>query len=88
MGGNIDFTVEGQELSFPLTTGKALKMALDGGVSIEQITLSSDSNGSMPVFDERGKLTKLAVGEIQNLLCPISLCALLVESTTAAPLAG
>jgi beta-aspartyl-dipeptidase (metallo-type) len=67
MGGNIDFTVKGQELSFPLTTGKALQMALDGGVAIEQITLSSDSNGSMPVFDEKGKLIKLAVGDIQNL---------------------
>ena len=67
MGGNIDFTVKGQELSFPLTTGKALKMALDGGVAIEQITLSSDSNGSMPVFDEKGKLMRLAVGDIQNL---------------------
>ena len=67
MGGNIDFTVKGQELSFPLTTGQALKIALDGGVAIEQITLSSDSNGSMPVFDEKGKLIKLAVGDIQNL---------------------
>jgi beta-aspartyl-dipeptidase (metallo-type) len=67
MGGNIDFTVKGQELSFPLTTSKALRMALDGGVDIEQITLSSDSNGSMPIFDEKGKLMKLAVGDIQNL---------------------
>ena len=67
MGGNIDFTVKGQELSFPLTTGQALKIALDGGVAIEQITLSSDSNGSMPVFDEKGKLIKLVVGDIQNL---------------------
>jgi beta-aspartyl-dipeptidase (metallo-type) len=67
MGGNIDFTVKGQELSFPLTTGQGLKIALDGGVAIEQITLSSDSNGSMPVFDEKGKLIKLVVGDIQNL---------------------
>jgi len=67
MGGNIDFTVRGQNLSFPLTTGKALRIALDGGVAMEQITLSSDSNGSMPVFDEKGKLIKLAVGDIQNL---------------------
>ena len=67
MGGNIDFTVRGQNLSFPLTTGKALRMALDRGVAMEQITLSSDSNGSMPVFDEKGKLIKLAVGDIQNL---------------------
>ena len=67
MGGNIDFTVKGQELSFPLTTGKALQMALDGGVDIEQITLSSDSNGSMPIFDEKGRLIRLAVGDIRDL---------------------
>jgi beta-aspartyl-dipeptidase (metallo-type) len=67
MGGNIDFTVKGQELSFPLTTAKALQMALDGGATIEQITLSSDSNGSMPVFDEKGNVIKLAVGDIQSL---------------------
>jgi beta-aspartyl-dipeptidase (metallo-type) len=67
IGGNIDFTVKGEELNFPLPTSKALQMALDGGVSIEQITLSSDSNGSMPIFDKRGNLVRLAVGEIQNL---------------------
>ena len=67
MGGNIDFTVKGQELSFPMKTGEALKVALDGGVDTTQITLSSDSNGSMPVFDEKGRMVKLAVGDIQNL---------------------
>jgi len=67
MGGNIDFTVRGQELNFPLTTAKALQMALNGGATIEQITLSSDSNGSMPIFDEKGNMIKLAVGDIQNL---------------------
>jgi beta-aspartyl-dipeptidase (metallo-type) len=67
MGGNIDFTVKGLNLHFPLTTGKALKMALDGGATVEQITLSSDSNGSMPIFDEKGNMIKLAVGDIQNL---------------------
>lgn len=67
MGGNIDFTVRGKELSFPLATGKALQWATDGGVPFEQITLSSDSNGSMPVFDEKGKMIRLAVGDIRNL---------------------
>ena len=67
MGGNIDFTVRGKELSFPLATGKALHLATDGGVPFEQITLSSDSNGSMPVFDEKGKMIRLAVGDIRNL---------------------
>jgi len=67
MGGNIDFTAKGQALNFPLTTGKALRMLLEGGVAIEQITLSSDSNGSMPLFDENGKIIKLAVADIQDL---------------------
>lgn len=67
LGGNIDFTVKGKDLSFPLTTKQALQKALDAGVSLDQITLSSDSNGSIPIFDERGNLIRLAVGDIQNL---------------------
>jgi beta-aspartyl-dipeptidase (metallo-type) len=67
MGGNIDFTVGEKELRWPLTTKQALQKALDEGVSIDQISLSSDSNGSMPIFDEKGKVIKLAVGDIQNL---------------------
>jgi len=67
MEGNIDLTVQGSHLLFPIATGDALRMALAAGVSFDQITLSSDSNGSMPVFDEHGKMTGLAVGEIANL---------------------
>ncbi len=67
LDGNIDFTVKGKELSFPLATQQALQKALDAEVSMDQITLSSDSNGSMPVFDERGNLVRLAVGDVQNL---------------------
>jgi beta-aspartyl-dipeptidase (metallo-type) len=68
LGGNIDFTVKGDEFHWPLTTKQAIRKALDEGISIDQITLSSDSNGSMPVFDEKGNIVKLAVGDIQNLL--------------------
>lgn len=67
MGGNIDFTVKGLELQFPITTMKALKLMLDEGIPIDQITLSSDSNGSMPVFDDKGRLIRLAIGDIKNL---------------------
>ncbi len=67
MGGNIDFTVGGRDLHWPLTTRQALEKALGEGVSIEQITFSSDSNGSMPIFNERGDVVKLGVGDIQNL---------------------
>ena len=68
MGGLIDVTVSGKKLSFGTKTGNALKQIVTADVPIEQITLSSDSNGSMPVFDEKGALTELAVGEIGNLL--------------------
>jgi beta-aspartyl-dipeptidase (metallo-type) len=67
MGGNIDFTVKGKTLSFPLTTAKALRTALDAKISVDQISLSSDSNGSMPIFDQKGKVIRLGVGDIQNL---------------------
>jgi beta-aspartyl-dipeptidase (metallo-type) len=67
MGGNLDLTVKGQDLHFPLTTAKALQMILEEGVPIEQISLSSDSNGSMPIFDEQGNVVKLAVGDIRFL---------------------
>ena len=67
MGGNIDFTASVHHLAWAEISGKAIRKALDAGVSIEQMTLSSDSNGSMPVFDEKGKLAALAVGDIKNL---------------------
>ena len=67
MGGNIDLTAKGPERNPPLTTEKALRIAIEEGVAIEQITLSSDSNGSMPIFDEKGRMIRVGVGDIQNL---------------------
>jgi beta-aspartyl-dipeptidase (metallo-type) len=68
MGGNIDITASGKDLHFHPTSVEAIRMALDAGVSIDQITLSSDSNGSMPIFDAKGNVVKLGVGDIQCLL--------------------
>jgi len=68
MGGHMDITASGEKLSFGTKTGDALRQILSAGVPIEQISLSSDSNGSMPVFNEKGSLVGLAVGEIGNLL--------------------
>lgn len=67
MGGNADITVSGKRLSWRMSAGEALKRMLSAGVSIDRITFSSDSNGSMPVFDERGEYKGMAVGEIANL---------------------
>ena len=67
MGGNIDITATGKGLHFHPTSVEAIRMALDAGVPVDQITLSSDSNGSMPIFDEKGNVVRLGVGDIQCL---------------------
>jgi beta-aspartyl-dipeptidase (metallo-type) len=67
MGGNIDITATGKDLHFHPTSAEAIQMALEAGLSVDQITLSSDSNGSMPIFDAKGSVTKLGVGDIQCL---------------------
>lgn len=45
----------------------ALKQALDAGVFAEQITFSSDGQGSLPVFDENGMFAGLGVGKVMSL---------------------
>jgi beta-aspartyl-dipeptidase (metallo-type) len=67
MGGRIDITATGRGLPFRPTSVEAVHSALDAGVPIDRITLSSDSNGSMPIFDAQGNVVRLGVGEIQCL---------------------
>ena len=67
MGGHIDITASGKDLHFHPTSVEAVRMALDAGIPIDRITISSDSNGSMPIFDAKGRVVKLGVGDIQCL---------------------
>jgi beta-aspartyl-dipeptidase (metallo-type) len=67
MGGNIDITASGKDLHFHPTSVEAIRMALEAGIPVDRISLSSDSNGSMPIFDAKGKVVKLGVGDIQCL---------------------
>jgi len=46
----------------------ALRLARERGVPLERFTVSSDSNGSLPVFDSRGELTGLTVASQNSLL--------------------
>lgn len=68
MGGNVDITVLGRGPTRRMSVGEAIRQLLSSKVSVEQITLSSDANGSMPVFDEKGNLVRMGVGDIRNLL--------------------
>ncbi len=68
-GGNIDVTAApGKAPTLGMSTRQALRTLLDGGVAPERITLSSDGNGSMPRFDERGKMVGLGIGPITAVL--------------------
>ncbi len=69
-GGFIDFTTStteqilaAGEVAAPL----ALKMALDAGVHINHISMSSDGNGSLPVFDQESHLIDLQVANVRSL---------------------
>lgn len=69
-GGYIDFTtsttkqfIEAGEVEAPL----AIKKAMNSGVSINQMTLSSDGQGSLPAFDNNGNFTGLEVGTSMSL---------------------
>lgn len=69
-GGYIDFTTstvpqfieEGEVVSW-----KALKIALEEGVKPENITFSSDAQGSLPLFDQNGIMTGIGVGKVASL---------------------
>jgi beta-aspartyl-dipeptidase (metallo-type) len=45
----------------------SLRRCLERGVPAGRITLSSDGQGSLPVFDERRELTGLGVGQVSSL---------------------
>ncbi len=53
-GGVFDLTGD-QEQTAAHSCGRYIRRALDAGVSIDHITLSSDGCGSMPRFDENGE---------------------------------
>lgn len=69
-GGFIDFTTSTTEeilASGELRASCALKLALEQGASINQITFSSDAQGSLTNFCEQGELQDLEVGAIASL---------------------
>ena len=69
-GGYVDFTTSTvpqflEEGEVKSSTG--LKKMLDKGVSIENITFSSDGQGSLPTFNRNGELIGLEVGSVSSL---------------------
>ena len=69
-GGFIDLTTSSDPKFLEpgeLRAGEGLALLLKNGVDIKHITFSSDGNGSMPVFDEDGKLVGLGICSVKTL---------------------
>ena len=50
---------------------QAVKILLDAGIPLAHITMSSDAGGSLPHFDEEGKLVAMEIGKPLSLLLEI-----------------
>jgi beta-aspartyl-dipeptidase (metallo-type) len=69
-GGFIDFTSSTTDQILAqgeVYSAQALAECLNAGVSINQLTMSSDGNASLPVFDAQGNLVDLQVGRVTSL---------------------
>jgi beta-aspartyl-dipeptidase (metallo-type) len=73
-GGLVDFTsssvpafIEDGEV----TCSRGLRLMLEAGVPVSQITFTSDGQGSLPVFDASGRFERLGVGRVASLLAAV-----------------
>lgn len=69
-GGYIDFTTSTTEQILAqgeVEAAQALSMAINQGVDLSRVTMSSDGNASLPVFNQQGELIDLQLGEVKSL---------------------
>jgi len=70
-GGFIDLTAGNEPKASDgsgLSIGEAIRLLLEKKAPLSQVTISSDSNGSIPVFDDKGNLLGLTVATQKSLL--------------------
>ncbi|PAB60015.1 beta-aspartyl-peptidase [Anaeromicrobium sediminis] len=69
-GGIVDFTTSTTKKDLEegeTKCSKGLKIMLDEGVSIKNITFTSDGQGSLPNFNEKGQFIGLNIGKVTSL---------------------
>jgi len=67
-GGRIDLTAGIGEHPPSMSVEAAVRLAVKSGAPLDHISVSSDANGSLPVFDENGALASLGVASQRALL--------------------
>ncbi|MDP2875098.1 MAG: beta-aspartyl-peptidase [Holophaga sp.] len=73
-GGYVDFTTSTVQAYLDdgeVPCGQALRRMLEAGVDPGHITFTSDGQGSLPDFDERGRLRGIAVGRVTTLYAAV-----------------
>jgi beta-aspartyl-dipeptidase (metallo-type) len=74
-GGLVDFTtstVPAYLAEGEVKCSRGLRLVLDAGVNVSQITFTSDGQGSLPVFDAHGRFERLGVGRVSSLFAAVS----------------
>jgi len=69
-GGLVDLTTSAPPAASgtrQVPASRALKALLEGGVPAEQVTMTSDGQGSLPEYDEGGAYTGMGVGRMRSL---------------------
>ena len=73
-GGVVDFTTSTMPAFLEqgeVKSSAALKRVLEAGVAPTQITFTSDGQGSLPDFDEKGRLRGLEIGRVTSLFSEV-----------------
>jgi beta-aspartyl-dipeptidase (metallo-type) len=67
-GGRIDLTAGIGEHAPAMSVEAAIRLAVERGAPLDRISISSDGNGSLPVFDKDGNLERLDVASQGSML--------------------
>ena len=67
-GGRIDLTAGIGEHAPSMSVEAAIRLAVENGAPLDRISVSSDANGSLPVFDDNGRLESLDVASQRSML--------------------
>ncbi|GAA0734172.1 beta-aspartyl-peptidase [Clostridium oceanicum] len=76
-GGIIDLTASSDPNHIEkeqVKASKALKIIIDKGLNIEQVHFSSDGQGSLPIFNDKGQYVGLGIGTVKALYGEIKDC--------------
>jgi beta-aspartyl-dipeptidase (metallo-type) len=80
-GGNIDFTASNDPVFWEeeygeVRTSKGIRRLIDENVSLDCFTISSDAQGSLPLFNEKKEFIGLGIGKPDSILKEIQNCVM------------